>query len=66
MSRTLTDGPTTEKKRSGGEAMLTRYNPAGINPPFSAPGVMLVMLSTNRSVATSISFIDRSRLTEMR
>ena len=27
---------------------------------------MLVMLSTNRSVATSISFIERSRLTETR
>ena len=33
---------------------------------MSAPGVMLVMLSTNRCVATSISFIERSRLTEIR
>ena len=27
---------------------------------------MLVMLSTSRSVATSVNFIDISRLTEMR
>ena len=37
-----------------------------MSPPLSAPGVMLVMLSTNRWVATSVSFIDMSRLTETR
>src|SRR5262249_58637482 len=35
-------------------------------PPLRAPGVMLVMLSMNRCVATSVSFIERSRLIETR
>ena len=35
-------------------------------PPLSAPGVMLVMLSMKRCVATSVSFIERSRLIETR
>ena len=35
-------------------------------PPFSAPGVIDVMLSTNRCVATSISLADMSRPTETR
>ena len=37
-----------------------------ISPPLRAPGVMLVMLSTMRCVLTSVSFIERSRLTEIR
>src|SRR5262249_49723123 len=36
------------------------------SPPFKAPGVMLVTLSMNRFVGTSVSFTERSRLTEMR
>ena len=35
-------------------------------PPLSAPGVMLVILSLKRWVATSVSFIERSRLIETR
>ena len=35
-------------------------------PPLSAPGVIEVMLSTNRWVATSVSFAVMSRLTETR
>ena len=33
-------------------------------PPLSAPGVMEVMLSTKREVATSVSFTAMSRPTE--
>ena len=35
-------------------------------PPLSAPGVIDVMLSTNRCVATSVSFTAMSRPTETR
>ena len=44
--------------------MLIGRRSIAMRPPLSLPGVMLVMLSTNRWVATSVSFILMSRLTE--
>jgi hypothetical protein len=51
--------PTTTSSLPGSRS-------TAIKPPFKAPGVMLVILSSNRCVAISVSFIERSRLTEIR
>src|SRR6266566_3056255 len=51
--------PTTTSSRFGCRATAA-------TPPLSAPGVIDVMLSTNRCVATSVSFTVLSRPTEIR